>query len=50
MLKVGNTQMKWYLLKDLEKITLGDSGNAYHLAKEWYTDAKKTEKAGKKKY
>jgi hypothetical protein len=51
MLKAGHTRINRYPLKDLEKITSGNGGNAYHSAEEWATDEEETRKAnGKKQY
>jgi len=49
MLKAGNARMKRYPIKDLEKITSNQGGNAYHSAEKWHTDKEEYEKTGEKK-
>ena len=48
MLKTGHREIKRYLIEDLETITKGDSGNAYHSAEEWITDEETTQDGDKK--
>jgi len=48
MLKTGHREIKRYPIEDLETITKGDGGNAYHSAEEWITDEETTQDGDKK--